>query len=167
MEYVVLFNLVSQAYYLTVCVLCGCILKSMTAALAFFLAFNLLRRYSGGVHASTEMRCTVMSTLMIVAVLIGVKLIPFEMLSLRLIFSLTSFPIIALLAPVAAPEKPLSDKRKRINKCKAIIVSIIELTIIIVYGNRNVTGALTAAMTVQAVLLVLGMIKNKRLQKSG
>ncbi|MBQ3151130.1 MAG: accessory gene regulator B family protein [Clostridia bacterium] len=100
MEYVVLFNLVSQAYYLTVCVLCGCILKSMTAALAFFLAFNLLRRYSGGVHASTEMRCTVMSTLMIVAVLIGVKLIPFELLSLRLIFSLTSFPVIALLAPV-------------------------------------------------------------------
>lgn len=162
----VFFNLLSQAYYFTVCVLCGCILKNMTAALVFYFSFNLLRRYSGGVHASTELRCIILSTTMICVSMLVVKFVPFEILTTRIVLCTISLLTVLVFAPVSAPRKPLSEKRKKINKCKAAAVSVAEIAIALICGNISICAAVTVAMTAETVLLISGYIKNKCLNKN-
>jgi len=164
-EYV-FFNLLSQAYYFTVCVLCGCILKNMTAALVFYFSFNLIRRYSGGVHASTELRCIILSTTMICVSMLAVKFVPFDIFMIRIILCVISFLAVLVFAPVSAPQKPLSEKRRKINKCKAAAVSTAEIAIALICGNVSVSAAVTTAMTAECILLIAGFIKNKCINRN-
>ena len=42
----------------------------------FILAYIPIRSYAGGYHASTQLRCYILSNAVVVAVLIAIRLVP-------------------------------------------------------------------------------------------
>lgn len=52
-----IFLIISQMLYALVCIISGIIFKCIAESLVLYVSFNFARRYSGGFHASTELRC--------------------------------------------------------------------------------------------------------------
>ena len=59
------FILLSQILYFIITIVIGILLGIVLESIIFYIAFQFIRRYAGGYHASMEIRCEVMSTLSI------------------------------------------------------------------------------------------------------
>ena len=61
------FILLSQILYFIIAIIIGTICGTVFESIIFYIAFQFIRRYAGGYHASTETRCEIFSTLSILA----------------------------------------------------------------------------------------------------
>lgn len=52
----------------------GLILHIAIESIVFFILFCLIRSYAGGVHASSELKCTVYTTSTLLICILGIKL---------------------------------------------------------------------------------------------
>lgn len=68
------FMLLSNLMYLILACFFGLILGCLVESIIFYIAFQLIRRYAGGYHASTETRCEILSTFFIVVCIVTIKL---------------------------------------------------------------------------------------------
>ena len=66
---VLLVNLISV-------IIIGLLLGMVWQSLVFILAYIPIRSYAGGYHASTQLRCYILSNAVVVAVLLAIKLVP-------------------------------------------------------------------------------------------
>lgn len=94
--------------------------------ISFLLFFSQLRKYAGGYHASTRIRCYLSSTSIIVSNCLIVTHIP-ELVSQILIILLGG--VLLLWAPVETENKPLDDEEQKKYRQKTIQIFIIELII--------------------------------------
>lgn len=129
------FVLLSQILYFIVTCIMGALFGIFFDSIIFYVAFQFIRRYAGGYHASTETRCEVMSTLSILACIIVIRLSKtYNFQFALLIISAVSAVCIAILCPLDTPEKPLSEKElKYFRKISWLILSTIALAEIISY----------------------------------
>ncbi|WP_288222026.1 accessory gene regulator ArgB-like protein [uncultured Clostridium sp.] len=107
----------------------GKIFGVMYEALIISFVQAILRKYSGGVHASTPFNCIVIGV--IVSVLPGyfIKNINLNInyiIAIGVILYITSLIIIYKLAPVDSPNKPIKkeEKIKKLKKSSLILLSI-------------------------------------------
>ena len=92
------FILLSQILYFIIAVIFGIIFNVLLQSVVFYIAFQFIRKYAGGYHASTEGRCEIMSTLSILACIVMIWLSRSYNFSLLLFcISLAAALIIALL----------------------------------------------------------------------
>lgn len=122
---------------LWICVL-GLIFDVFYEALLFSITVSILRKYSGGVHASSPSRCIFMST--IVALVVGTyinnilcNLSISAVLFISIVIIVFSFIIVLKNAPVDSIKKPITDiKLRKQFKKKSIMVILIYSFIILV-----------------------------------
>lgn len=98
------------------------ILGQPFAWLYFSVGFVPLRTTGGGFHAKSHINCFAITVLMFsVSVLVSYHLLwnPLAYFAISLI----SFVLIILFSPVEASNKPLNAMRKRVNRCRSIIIS--------------------------------------------
>ena len=118
---------------------------SFEALIVLFIA-SILRKYSGGAHASSPGRCTFIGVIVCIgqAILISTLLnywIDFNgTLILVLIIFVWAYYMIHMLAPVDSPSKPIrkKEKRQKMKKRSLIILSVylvITISTIILYVN--------------------------------
>lgn len=69
-----LFMLISHLMFFIIACIFGLILGCVFESIIFYIAFQFIRRYAGGYHASTETRCEIFSTLSILASIVAIKL---------------------------------------------------------------------------------------------
>lgn len=107
-------------------------------ALIIIFTISLLRKYSGGVHASSPNCCAIIGAIISVSIgLIVTQL--FSMFNIEviiiigLISLIFSYYIIYKLAPVDSPAKPIvgNERKQHLKKCSINIVNIMFITIII------------------------------------
>lgn len=104
---------------------------SMPEALLVCLSASLLRRYSGGAHASSAEICTAFSTLYCVVASVLAKGILFRlydhmyMLICLLICYFLAFFIVGKYAPVDSANKPIRSEIKRHRLRKGSIITLI------------------------------------------
>ncbi len=129
------FILLSHILYLLITIVVGTLLGTVLESIIFYIAFQFIRRYAGGYHASTETRCEIMSTLSILACIVVIRLLKiYDFQTVLLIISTVSTLCIAILCPLDTPEKPLSEKEfKYFRKISWLILSVISLVVIISY----------------------------------
>lgn len=129
------FVLLSQILYFIVTCIMGALFGIFFESIIFYVAFQFIRRYAGGYHASTETRCEIMSTLSILACIVVIKLSKtYDFQFALLILSAVSALCIAVLCPLDTPEKPLSEKEfKYFRKISWLILSAISLVTLISY----------------------------------
>lgn len=137
----------------------GCFIESVF----FYVAFQSIRRTAGGYHASTEMRCQIISTISIFAVIIFIKISKVYTLMLPLIvLTILSAVAIFCLSPLDTPEKPLSRKEfNYFRKKSRLILLIIFSTIITSYFFKCdfMFISCSASLILESFLLVAGKIK--------
>lgn len=139
------------------------------AWLFFVAAFAPHRTTAGGYHADTHLWCNVVTSSMLslsIAVSYCVKWNTYS----YIVISLFSAFLVLLLAPVTASNKPLSFKRYRRNRIRAIIVTSINCCVAVIFtvlsidceeANLYFSGVFFAAAS-----LIMGKIKtNKKGEK--
>ena len=165
-----LFMLLSYIIYLVLTCILGLILQCFFESIVFYIAFQAIRRYAGGYHASTEIRCEIMSTISI-AVSIGLiklsKIYDFKMA--LLLMAIIAALCIIFLCPLDTPEKPLSDKEyKYFRKISWIIVFVILTLAIITYVLKwnYIFSPCCLSLILETVLIIAGQInKTKQIRK--
>lgn len=133
----------------------------------FLIAYNPVRTYAGGYHANTPLACYLLSIPMILVVLLGIKMLPWNgyFCAIALFCSIV---IIAILAPVEDSNKPLNEREKVVYKGKARAYSAVFFGAAMMLwfaGFEQISLSIVMALGVAAVMLVLGAIKNRNLLK--
>lgn len=167
------FILLSQILYLIIACIIGILLGAFFESIIFYIAFQFIRRYAGGYHASTETRCEVMSTLSILVCLVVIRLSKtYDFQFALLVVSIASAACIAVLCPLDTPEKPLSEKEfKYFRKISWLILSVISLVVTISYFVRLKWLQIFfvpcyLSLILESLLLTAGKVKKLTLNKS-
>lgn len=158
-----LFMLLSQLMFFIIACIFGLILGCVLESIIFYIAFQFIRRYAGGYHASTETRCEILSTLSILACIVVIKLSKtYDFQTVLLLITMLSAVCIFVFCPLDTPEKPLSDKEfKYFRKVSWIILFVIIVAIIIsyVFKFQMVTVPCCLSLILESILLAAGKIK--------
>ena len=158
-----LFMLISHLMFFIIACIFGLILGCVFESIIFYIAFQFIRRYAGGYHASTETRCEIFSTLSILASIVAIKLSKiYDFQTVLLLITIISAVCIFVFCPLDTPEKPLSDKEfKYFRKVSWIILFVIIAAIIVsyVFKFQIVTVPCCLSLILESILLVAGKIK--------
>lgn len=115
----------------------GLIFNVTIEALIITFTISILRKSSGGVHASTPSICTIIGTLVGVGFALLVKLIELNLIfiiAVGLVVFIGAYIIIIKLAPVDSIAKPIKGEAKR-NRLRKKSINILMLYGIIVIFN--------------------------------
>jgi accessory gene regulator B len=140
------FALIQTVLSIILVIIFGLLFKVTLEALLISFVVSILRKYSGGIHASTSDACTIIGTVIFVglAKIISLTgpLISLEVvLGLLIISFLWDYYIILKLAPVESSKKQLSEqKKKRMRKSSIIILSIYLMLALLACVIYRVTG---------------------------
>lgn len=142
------FILLQTLLSIVLVIIFGWLFNVVIEALVISFVMSILRKYSGGVHASTLDVCTIVSTIICVGFAVLVSYISpllnlnFILVSGALIF-IWSYYIIYKLAPVGSSTKPINseEKRKRMKQSSIIILNLYLMIVvftIIIYLNMGI-----------------------------
>lgn len=167
------FILLSQMLYFIIACIIGILLGTFFESIIFYIAFQFIRRYAGGYHASTETRCEIMSTLSILACIVLIRLSKtYDLQFALLVVSAVSALCIAAFCPLDTPEKPLSEKEfKYFRKISWLILSVISLIAVISYfvqlkWLQMFFAPCCLSLILESLLLTAGKLKKLTLSQS-
>lgn len=164
------FILFSQILYFIIALIIGILCEVILESIIFYIAFQFIRRYAGGYHASTETRCEIFSTLSILACIVVIRLSKlYDFQTALLLITILSAVCIFVFCPLDTPEKPLSDKEfKYFLKVSWIILFVIIVAIIIsyVFKFQMVTVPCCLSLILESILLAAGKIKRVSKKKN-
>ncbi len=157
-----LFMLLSHLIYLVLICFFGCLLNCVIESIIFYSAFYQIRRYAGGYHAKTELRCEISSSLFMLLSIIIIGLSCYYNKHVLFYCSLIAATAVFFIAPLDTPEKPLSKKEFIFFRKKTRISLIIILLITLVsYGfEQNVLYVpCCVSIIAESILIIAGKIK--------
>ncbi len=157
------FILISQILYFTLTIMFGILLDIVLESVIFYVVFQFIRRYAGGIHASSELKCEIATTTSIFLCLLCTKLcetnnIQTPILVLTIIAAVSIF----VFCPLDTPEKPLTkEEYKYFRKISWLILLLIVLTISIGWHFKLefIMYPCCMSLILESILLVSGKIK--------
>lgn len=157
------FILISQILYFTLTMIFGVLLGIVLESVIFYVAFQFIRRYAGGFHASSEMKCTLITTISIFLCLLCTKICEINNIQMPiLVLTIIATVLIFVLCPLDTPEKPLTkEEYKYFRKISWVILLLIMLAICIgIYFKLEfLMYPCCMSLILESILLVLGKIK--------
>lgn len=147
-----------QCMNLLIAILIGAAFQCISFLALFLTAFIPLRTYSGGYHAETAIRCTLLSAGMelVVAAVYRYGLLR-QMGDILYLLVSACMVIIWRLAPLAATNKPLNANETAVYRRIARNILLIHLAVMIVCriaGFERCGAAVAMAQILEAVLLL-------------
>lgn len=151
-------SIVNVATSLVIGAICGTLWQSVL----FSLAYIPLRRYAGGYHAKTPVRCYILSVSLIITVLMLLKYVTFSKLAMVAILALSAL-VILLKAPVESTNKPLSDAEQNAYKMKTRVILGIEclLTMALSIKLVDMAACITMSIGCSGLMLIIPMWREK------
>ena len=156
------FLVLSQLMYFSTCLILGLIFGCILECIIFYIAFNLLRKYSGGFHASTELRCFVFSSLSIFFSVVCISKLQSIDLNIILVTLLAiSSLVIVVFSPLDTKEKPLThEERIKYRKYSLIIFSVALIICMVGFVKAKVLGLpIFVAIVLESIFLIFGKVK--------
>lgn len=156
-----LFTILSKFIYFLISLLVGFLFHCIIGSVIFYSSFLFVKKYAGGIHASTEQRCFIYSTFSIVCSIGYMRLTidyeHFGWLAIGIAFISTFF--ICRYAPIPAREKSIDfierKRYSRISKIRVFILWTIILMLFIAKMN-NLIYAISIAIVLESILLLIG-----------
>lgn len=130
-------------------------------SVVFMVTYIPLRTYAGGYHARTQLGCYISSVVLIVAVLLVIRFIPWTNFIIITI-SITSGLIIYILSPVEDSNKPLDATEVKVYGKKARMILGFEFGALIMFINLRVEGiteCVSVSLLSLSIMLILVKIK--------
>ena len=146
-------------------VIIGLLFGMVWQSIIFILAYIPVRPYAGGYHADSQLSCYLLSIPLTVAVLLGMKIIAWDT---NILFTLlaTAGIVIFLFAPVEDKNKKLDEKEIKVYRKKARVntaILVVMSILLWIAGLNQITICIAMALGVVMVLLILGVLKNRRI----
>lgn len=136
-----LFVMLHTSLIIAVTLIVGLVTNSVKEIMIISLCSAMLKRYSGGVHASSPTRCLVigvsMSTMLtFICNFIVIRLSSKELLPILIIGLMISYFVIYKRCPIGSSKKPLKnlEKRKLLRKKSFNVMNIYSVMIIFLYS---------------------------------
>jgi accessory gene regulator B len=96
------------------------------AGVLYLVAFIPLRSTAGGYHATRHLYCLITFSVSFMVLLLGaIYLSPYIKPLYLLIISVVNLIAVFILSPIGTPKKPMTDEKRRQNRKRSIIISII------------------------------------------
>jgi accessory gene regulator B len=133
-----IFAILNMTFSIALVIMFGWIFGVLIESLIVSFSGSILRKYSGGVHASSPGNCTAAGTIIVIgqALLISCIMTTFKNLSLVIFLGLTTFAWsyykIIKLAPVDSPSKPIKTPKKRHRMKKGSILVLTAYVAIVI-----------------------------------
>ena len=143
-------------------ILVGVSLNVLFEGLLFWFSFCCIRKYAGGYHADTQLRCGLISGAIIIAVFMYLKYTPISM-TVGILLQTVSYLLIFFLSPVENKNRKLNYKEKKMFRRKTQVVASVLLlgtSSIYLYDNRHYIWSVIIEYLTSAILIVIGMCKN-------
>ena len=147
----------------------GCILTVIIAVITgsfpglmiFYVFYSMLRKYSGGFHCSTQLRCLLLSAITLFAI-VAVKTAAFDIVKnicggVHMLSSL----IILIFGTVNHPNLDLNERELALNKRKARLVVTFELSVILLAMLMHVRSEYVFYMSMGITVNAISMIAAK------
>lgn len=135
-------------------IILGLIFNVVVEALILSFSISILRKFSGGVHASTPNNCIILGNFICISCAIIVKFVIIgnvaetNLIYLDLLGFLWCYYILYKLSPVDNPNKPLRNKKKKLALKKKSIITIVIyqsiFLIMVLYSPNELVGYSTA-----------------------
>ena len=157
------FVLLSRILFLIVSVIFGIIFNIIIESILFYILFCFIRSYAGGIHAPTELLCTIFTTISLFLSVLGIKLmLNYGDQKIAYAVYFVSFIIIIILSPLDTKEKPLNNNEKKQFKVKTccILFFILSISIVaVVFSKINIFYTSMMSLVLESILLISGKIK--------
>lgn len=160
--------LIMKTIIVTVSLIIAIITHSLIEVIVFMAAYQPLRSYCGGYHANTRIACIVSSSLMLGAVIILVRILPFQFVQIiSLIITMLGVVVIILLSPIDTPTKPFDDIERKVFRRHSLVIMailLVALAAVFILHWYKVLLPISLAFFCTAILLVIGKIARYNLE---
>jgi len=146
------------------CIVIGIVFGSLLQTLLFLTAFMGIRSYAGGYHASTPLRCYVLTIFMITVSVVALKYIEWNVWVLLGALVVASI-IILLLAPVDTENKPIDDVEYvyfRKMTIRVLSIEVLLASMCIMFHFQVGAESIVGALVVLTVALLCEISKKER-----
>lgn len=128
----------------------------------FILVYKILRKYIGGSHEKTAIKCYVSSCILYIIILMVIKFYPFsELMTTFIMFG--SGIIILFLAPVEAKNKPLDNIEKKVFKFRSrvYIIAVLSVFMMLHYIPNKYINYYSDVIAVSVMAVTVSAIEGK------
>jgi len=159
-EYAVNIILSSLIHIATVMII-GLCFNLFIESLVFYFSFIAIRKFAGGYHAKTPVRCYAFSVISSIIVLCLIKLsnsVCFIFTYVLIVLELFSVVLILLISPLDTENNPLNSREKKSYKMLAALISACIFTIstlCVFTGCRNIGLSMICAIIMSAIVLLM------------
>lgn len=158
------FLLVTRFFFFLVTIAFGCLLGIPFESVIFYIVFILLRSYAGGVHAKTEVACTIWTTVAMGMATVFIKVLEASTAKIPLCVLFCNICLLAL-SPLDSRQKPLDvgEKRRYRKICVALVFTCDAMTVAArALAMPMLYYPVVCGMGVAAVLLGIGRVCNHK-----
>lgn len=145
-------------------IIIGFLFGMMWQSVLFLFLFILIRRFSGGLHFSSQLLCYLSMCVIGFVVLIAIKYGKNSTVCYTCIMAVSTI-VLLIFSPVPAIEKPLDEKEKTVYGKIARIMTVITAVIYIIlcnFGQIYIAKIISVTICAIAILEIFGKINNKR-----
>lgn len=151
---------------LVTALLIGMFMGMILQSIVFMLVYIPMRSYAGGYHASTQLRCYLLSIPFMLVALYGIRMIPWNAyICLGTLFLIVI--VVYKLAPVENANRPFSEMEFKIFKKRArIIASVLCIAAIVFWavGVKQIAASIIMALLMISIMLILGLLINNEVK---
>lgn len=168
------FNIIlSSLIHIATVMIIGLCFNLFIESLVFYFSFIAIRKFAGGYHAKTPVRCYLFSFASNIIILCLVKWlssINTLFIFIFIIFELLCVVLILLISPLDTENNPLTGQEKKMYR---MLTSIITILIFIISslcffkGYRNIGSSMICGVVMSALVLLMRKIQiiNMRIKK--
>lgn len=155
----------SALLHISTVVVLGLIFNLVVESIIFYCSFVAIRKFAGGYHAKTPIRCYIFSTFTITIGLIIYKFLEsYDNLIITILIMLITLGCsicIFMLAPLDNENNPLSNKEKQYYRIISIINMLILFisSIILLLLKTNYGFAIILGISMSAIVLIMRKIQ--------
>nr|WP_304037696.1 accessory gene regulator B family protein [Ruminococcus bromii] len=171
-EYAV-YIILSSAFHVITVITLGLCFNLLVESLVFYFSFIAIRKFAGGYHAKTPVRCYLFSFASNIIILCLVKWlssINTLFIFIFIIFELLCVVLILLISPLDTENNPLTGQEKKMYR---MLTSIITILIFIISslcffkGYINIGSSMICGVVMSALVLLMRKIQiiNMRIKK--
>ena len=171
-EYAI-YIILSSAFHMATVIVLGLVFNLLTESLVFYLSFIVIRKFAGGYHAKTPVRCYLFSfssNIIILCLVKWLSSINTLFIFIFIIFELLCVVLILLISPLDTENNPLTGQEKKMYRMLTSIITILIFIISLLCffkGYRNIGSSMICGVVMSALLLLMRKIQiiNMRIKK--
>lgn len=163
-EYAI-YILLSSAFHIATVIVLGLVFNLLTESLVFYFSFIAIRKFAGGYHAKTPVRCyafSVISSIIMLCLIKYANSVGNIFTYLLIIFELLCVVLIILMSPLDTENNPLNSYEKKWYKTLAVLISVCIFIIslfCVLTELRNIGYSLICGVIMSTLVLLMRKVQ--------